>query len=67
MAKRFYFDKRYLEVPNFEQVVHKACNSSQAGNPMFQVCKKIKELRVALLKMRGIDAAIEFRKGNQRA
>lgn len=54
VAKRFYFVKQYLEVPDFEQVVHKKRNNSQAGTSMFQVRKKIKELRVDFLKKRGV-------------
>lgn len=53
-ARRFYFDKRMLEVPDFQQVVNQAWNIRQTGTPMFQVCARIKECRLALLKLRGM-------------
>lgn len=53
IAKRFQFDKRLLDLRNFEDVVETTKNSYQAGNLMFQVYEKIKCCRVALLKLRG--------------
>lgn len=50
--KRFYFDRRWLEHPDFEQRVEQAWNGFQLGSPMFQVCGRIKSCRVALLKMK---------------
>lgn len=52
--KRFYFDKRYMDIPAFEQVVDHAWNRPQVGTPMFQVCNRIKECRMELLKLRGL-------------
>lgn len=51
--KRFYFDKRFLELPNFEREVEQAWNIVQHGVPMYQVCSRIKCCRVALLKLKG--------------
>lgn len=54
LAKRFYFDKRMMEIPEFKQVVDKAWNTRQLGTSMFQVCARVKECKIALLKMQGL-------------
>lgn len=53
IAKRFYFDRRFLKVSDFEQVVNGAWNAQHFSTPMFQVCERIKSCGVALLKLRG--------------
>lgn len=50
-AKRFYFDKRFLELLDFEKTVEQAWLTPQSGTPMFQVCARIKECRIGLLKL----------------
>lgn len=52
--KSFYFNKRMLALPNFENVLNKAWNVQQRGSSMFQVCKRIKTCRVALSKLKGM-------------
>lgn len=51
-AKRFLYDKRFLDLPNFESTVDHAWNISQNGTPMVQVCARIKQCRVVLLKLK---------------
>lgn len=51
--KCFYFDKRLLELSNFERGVEQAWDVMQHGVPLYQVCSRIKCCRVALLKLKG--------------
>lgn len=50
--KRFYFDARLLDREETYSAIDTAWNKPQTGYPRYQVCAKIKEYRVALLKMR---------------
>lgn len=50
-ARRFFLDKRYLDLPDFEQAVTIAWTSSHEGTKMFQVCENIKSYRIELLKL----------------
>ena len=53
IPKRFYFDKRWVDNQEAEEVVRKAWNNRMEGTPMFQVSERIKCCRVALLKWNG--------------
>lgn len=48
VGRRFQFDMRLLDLPDFEYVVSNAWNRHQEGTPMYQVCERIKMCRVAL-------------------
>lgn len=50
-ARRFFFDKRMLELPDFEKTVVQGWMSATEGTQMFQVCEKIKSCRLELLKL----------------
>lgn len=54
IKKRFYFAKRLLDIPEFESVMEKAWNSNQQGTPMFQVCGRIRNCRIELLKLKSL-------------
>lgn len=51
--RRFYFDKRFLDLPEAESVIDSAWNTSCQGTPMFQTCERIKLSRIGLLKLKG--------------
>lgn len=51
--KRFYFDKRLLELLKAENVISSAWNKTCRGTPIFQVTQRIKETRLALIKLHG--------------
>ncbi|XP_071902842.1 uncharacterized protein [Coffea arabica] len=48
--KRFYFDKRWLKRDDIGEVIRVAWQQETYGSRMFQVQKKIKNCRIALLK-----------------
>ncbi|XP_071940395.1 uncharacterized protein [Coffea arabica] len=50
--KRFYFDKRWLKREDIGEVVRTAWEKETKGSRMFQVTRKIKNYRVALLQWR---------------
>lgn len=52
IVKRFYFDRKMLEVSDFAKTVTEAWTSHQEGFLMFQVSEKIKNYRMILLKLR---------------
>lgn len=43
---------RFLDLADFEKELEKGWNTQYAGSSMFQVCAKIKNCRVGLLKLR---------------
>ncbi|XP_071902137.1 uncharacterized protein [Coffea arabica] len=50
--KRFYFDKRWLKREDIGEVIKSAWEQEIDGSRMFQVVKKLKNCRVALLQWR---------------
>lgn len=54
-TKRFYFDKRFLDLVDFERTVEQDWFTPQIGTHMFQICAKIKACRLSLLKLRNQD------------
>lgn len=46
--------KRLLDIPNFENVVEQALNTRQQDTPMYQVCERVRNCRIALLKLKGM-------------
>lgn len=51
--KRFYFDAKLLDREETYSAIDTAWSKPQTGYPMYQVCARIKECQVVLLKMRG--------------
>ncbi|XP_071914130.1 uncharacterized protein [Coffea arabica] len=50
--KKFYFDKRWLQKKEVQQVVEQAWQIDEPGSRMFKVIKKIRNCRIELLKWR---------------
>lgn len=51
--KRFYMDNRSLEKEVIVMEIERAWNKPQQGHPKYEVSARVKECKVALLKMKG--------------
>lgn len=52
ITRRFYFDKRFLDIPDVEKEIDNAWNTPQQGTLMFRVYERIKSCRISLLKQK---------------